>query len=352
VSDASPRVPTIAPLGVRVGDDELQVAELDAPGGFRMSVLNLGGVVWRLEAPDRTGVSRDVVLGYDDPAAYLTDRYCFGGIVGRFANRIANATFPLDGRTIRVTANAGPNHLHGGVQGFHRKLWRMTPFAQPGARGVKLSTTSAHLEEGFPGALDVEVTYTVTDTHEWIVDYRATTNAPTVVNLTQHSYFNLGGGPLVRDHTLQIAADTYLPVTADHLPTGEQRAVDGTRFDLRAPRPLGAILGAPELPADGLDHSFVLGADAVAAVLRAPESGRELVVRTSMPSVHCYTANYVDDVAGKHGARYTPQCGVCLEAQFFPDSPNQPTFPSTIVRPGTPWSARTSFTFGVFSEPS
>lgn len=348
----APRLPEIAPLGIRVGDDELQVATLDAPGGFRMSVLNLGGIVWRLETPDRDGVSSDVVLGYDDPAAYVSDRFYFGGIVGRFANRIANAAFPLDGRIVRVTANAGTNHLHGGVRSFRHKVWQMTAFARDGARGVTLSTTSPHLEEGFPGNLQVRVTYTVTDAHEWIVDYHATTDAPTVVNLTEHSYFNLGRSPHIRDHTLQIAADAYLPVTPDHVPTGEQRAVDGTRFDLRAARRLGAVIGAPEIPADGLDHSFVLRANDASTVLRAPESGRRLVVRTTTPSVHCYSANYVTDVTGKGGNRYAPQCGVCLEAQFFPDAPNHPSFPSTVVRPDTPWTATTRFAFGVDAEVS
>ncbi|MDX2183277.1 MAG: aldose epimerase family protein [Gemmatimonadaceae bacterium] len=341
------REPEIAPLGVRAGDDELLVATIRAPGGFRMSVLNLGGVVWRLDVPDRYGVSADVVLGYDDPAAYLTDPFCFGGIVGRFANRITKASFPLDGRTVRVTANAGEHHLHGGEQGFHRKCWAMHPFVRPGARGVTLRTTSPHLDEGFPGTLQVEVTYTVTDAHEWIVEYRATTDAPTVVNLTQHSYFNLGRSAHIRDHSLRIDADAYLPVTPEQLPTGERRLVDGTRYDLRSPRSLGAILGAPEHPAEGVDHSFVLRANEAAAVLSAADTGRVLTVRTTMPSVHCYTANYVRDAAGKGGARYAPHCGVCLEAQYFPDSPNQPTFPSTVVRPGTPFAETTTFAFGI-----
>lgn len=338
-------------LGVLHEGQPLVAATIASPAGMRMRVLNLGGIVQSLELPAADGRTRDVVLGYDDPAAYLDDRYYLGALVGRYANRIGGAAFPLDGRTVRVTANQGRNHLHGGARGFDRVIWAMEPFDRPSARGVVLTYTSPDGEEGFPGTLRTRVTYTLTDELTWEVEFAAESDRPTPVNLTQHSYFNLGGEGTVRAHTLRVDADRYLPLDAEQIPTGQLAPVEGTAFDLRRARQLGELLDQPALAASSLDNSFVLRRrsqpDAMvdAAVLSDAASGLALAVSTTEPSVHCYAAKYLDDVPGKRGRRYGPHDALCLETQHFPDSPNHADFPSTIVRPGAPLRSRTRFAF-------
>lgn len=343
--------PPLDPLGVHHEDGELMAVTLETPSGMRMRVLNLGGTVQSLHVPDADGALADVVLGYDDAAAYLADEHYLGGLVGRFANRIAGARFELDGAQVHVTANAGRHHLHGGERGFNKVLWAMRPFARRGARGVELEYASPGGEEGFPGTLLTRVTYTLTDGDAWEVEYLAESDRPTPVNLTQHSYFNLAGCGSVRDHLLRVDADRYLPHDAEQIPTGVIAPVKGTPFDLRDERGVGAVLDQPGLPAHTLDHTFVLeerttdGLLAQAAELSHPPSGRVLAVTTTEPSVHVYAARHLVDLPGKSGQRYQPHGGLCLETQHFPDAPNQSAFPSTIVRPGAPFRSRTRFAF-------
>jgi len=343
-------LPRVQSLGVGADGEELCAVTLTAANGTRMRVLNLGGIVQSLEVPDASGALVDVVLGFDDPNEYLTDRFYLGAIVGRYSNRIANACFPLDGKTVHVTANQGRNHLHGGHRGLTKVRWAMEPFAAAGASGVHLRYTSDDGDEGFPGTLIARVTYTLTDAGVWEVEYHAESDRPTPVNLTQHSYFNLAGTGSALDHLLRIDAAKYLPQTTEQIPTGEIAAVAGTVFDLRRARPLGEVVADPSLAVGGLDHTFVLehAPDELteAAQLVHPASGRVLTVSTTAPSVHCYTSRYLRDITGKAGAPYAPFDAVCLEAQHFPDAPNHPHFPSTIVRPGAPYHQRTQFAFG------
>jgi aldose 1-epimerase len=345
--------PTLDPLGVHHEGRELMAVTLESPAGVTMRVLNLGGTVWSLHAPDPDGALADVVLGYDDPLAYVRDEFYVGGIIGRTANRVAHARFTLDGAPVHLTANHGRDHLHGGARGFNKVLWGMKPFARRGERGVVLEYTSPDGEEGYPGTLLTRVTYTLTDDNVWEVAYVAEADRPTPVNLTQHSYFNLAGRGSVRGHLLRVDADRYLPQDDERIPTGALESVKGTALDLRVTRTLGTVLDDPELPTHTLDHTFVLpdrvgvGDDALlmAAELSHPASGRVLTVTTTEPSVHCYAARYLVDLPGKSGERYQPHSAICLETQHFPDSPNRPEFPSTIVRPGAPYRSRTRFAF-------
>ena len=272
-----------------------------------------------LLVPDRGGRLTNVVLGLETPEEYAANPRYLGAIVGRFANRIANAQFTLDGKTYRLAANSGVNHLHGGIIGFDKRVWR----AASGAASLELRYLSPDGEEGFPGNLDVRVLYTLTDRNELVVDYFATTDKPTPVNLTQHSYFNLAGEGNVTDHLLQIEAESITAVDHDLIPTGVLEPVAGTPFDFRTPTPIGARRGG------NYDHNFVLHGG-VRVV--EPKSGRTLDVQTTEPGMQLYTGY---------------NRGLCLETQHFPDSPNQPSFPSTILRPGTEYRSRTAFTFGI-----
>ena len=272
-----------------------------------------------LLVPDRYGRRANVVLGFETPEEYAANPRYLGAIVGRYANRIAKAQFTLDGTTYRLAANNGANHLHGGVTGFDKRVWR----AACGAATLELRYLSPHGEEGYPGNLDVRVTYTLTDENEFIVEYFATTDKPTPVNLTQHSYFNLAGEGDIKDHELEIDADAITPVDEHLIPTGVIEPVEGTAFDFRARMPVGARRGG------NYDHNFVLKGG-VRVV--EPTSGRTLDIQTTEPGMQLYTG-------------YSR--GLCLETQHFPDSPNQPSFPSTILRPGAEYRSRTVFSFGI-----
>ena len=302
-------------------------------GGTRVRLLTYGGIIQSLEVPDRDGTPADVVLGLPALADYqASSGPYFGALIGRYANRIGGAAFTLDGRTYRLPANDGDNCLHGGAYGFDRRVWD----AEPVEHGVRLSRTSPDGEEGFPGRLDVSATYTLTPEGALRIDYRAVTDAPTPVSLTNHTYWNLGGvgsGP-TGGHELRIAAGHITPVGGDAVPTGELTPVEGTRFDFREARAVGK----------GYDHSFVLGtggADGVAAELYDPVSGRLLTVTTTEPGMQLYTGDSFD------GKPYGPGDGVALETQRFPDSPNRPEFPSTVLRPGEVYTSSTTYAFGV-----
>ncbi|MFJ8809644.1 aldose epimerase family protein [Streptomyces sp. NPDC102490] len=300
--------------------------------GVRVRVLSYGGIVQSAEVPDRDGDTADVVLGFADLDGYLThpEPY-FGALVGRYANRIAGGRFPLDDRTYALALNDGPNSLHGGERGFDKRVWDVEPVAH----GVRLSRVSPHGEEGFPGRLEMSATYTLDGSGALRIGYEAVTDAPTVLNPTNHSYFNLGGSGHTGGHELRLAASRITPVDAALIPTGGLDDVTDTRFDFRRARKIGS----------GYDHNFVLdkGVTATAeevAELYDPASGRVLTVATTEPGLQLYTADHL-------GAPFAPGDGVALETQHFPDSPNRPGFPSTVLRPGEVFRSETVYGFSV-----
>jgi aldose 1-epimerase len=332
----------------------IDVITLRNRAGITLRVITWGGIIVSLSAPDRTGELDDIVLGFDTLDGYLGDSPYFGAIIGRCGNRIANGRFVLDGVEYHLARNNGPNHLHGGIRGFDKVVWDAQTFERDDAAGVVLAYTSIDGEEGYPGQLDATVTYTLNDRDELVVAYWAMTDAPTVVNLTQHSYFNLGHpGSDVLAHELTIDAAAIVPVDATLIPTGEIMPVKGTPFDFRVATTIGARINAdhPQLKvAGGYDHTFVLGAQTReprrAAFVRAPSSGRTLEVETTEPGVQLYTGNFLDgSIRGEGGVVYPHRGGFCLETQHFPDAPNQPSFPSIVLRPGERYESRTIFRF-------
>ncbi len=337
-----------APFGRLPGGGEASVFTLANARGTEVRVSDYGGVVLSVRVPDRDGRPGDVVLGFDRLEDYVADDGYFGAVIGRYANRIRGGRFSLDGREYALPVNNGPNHLHGGPRGFHKVLWRAEPFRANGDAGVRLVHTSPEGDQGYPGTLRAEVAYRLTDADELVVDYRAETDAPTPVNLTQHTYFNLTGDPArdVLGHELQLCADRFTPVDHTLIPTGELAPVAGTPFDFRAPTPIGAHID----DVGGYDHNFVLrgdgGSPALAARVHEPTSGRVLELLTTEPGVQFYSGNFLDGSAvGKDGVRYGFRSGFCLEPQRFPDSPNQPTFPRAILLPGERWESRTIYRF-------
>lgn len=324
--------------------------------GMQVSASSYGAIITSIKVPDRNGEFADVALGHDSLEGYLRPTPYFGAVIGRYANRIGNAQFTLDGATHALAANDGPNTLHGGIRGFDKVLWQAEYTTRPsGEVALVFMYTSADGEEGFPGTLAARVTYTLTDRNELLVDYFATTDRPTVVNLTQHTYFNLGGEGSgdVLSHRLLIHADRYTPVDATLIPLGSLANVEGTPFDFRTPAAIGARIEAdhPQIKlGKGYDHNYVLNAGdaqlALAARLEHPDSGRVLEIRTSEPGLQLYTGNSLDgSIRGKSGRAYGRYAGVSLEPQHFPDSPNQPSFPSTTLRPGEQYISRTVYTF-------
>ncbi len=326
-------------------------------GDALLRVLDLGGIATALEVPDRAGRATDVLLGLRDVEAYRADTCYHGALVGRCCNRIAGGRFTLDGRQHCLAVNNGPNHLHGGLAGFNRALWSAAPFETATAAGVVLRHASPDGDEGYPGRLDIEVRYTLEELAVWRVELTARTDRPTVLNLTQHAYFNLAGHAAggFADHLLQLHAMRYLPKDATGIPTGALKRVAGTPFDFRGGRPMAEPAGArdPQLYADGYDHSWVVdgapGQLRPAADVCHPASGRTLSVRTTQPGIHFYNGYYNDTspAVGKHGQRYGSKSGFAMETQHFPDSPNQPAFPSVVLRPGQTFHQVTEFAFGV-----
>jgi aldose 1-epimerase len=319
--------------------------------GLRARIMAYGANLVSLEVPDRDGTMGDVVLGFDDLDSYLRRNPFFGVTVGRYANRIANARFKLDGVEYRVTANAGRNHIHGGARkSFDKVLWHGSPFQNATEAGVRFAHRSLDGEEGFPGNLDCTVTYALTNDNELKISYAATTDKPTIVNLTNHSYFNLAGAGNgdVLGHELTINAPWYTPAGEGLIPTGEIRTVKGTALDFTEPRRIGARI-AELTETRGYDHNYVLAGSYGSAVLAArvygPTSGRVMEVYTTEPGVQLYTANGMRDVRGKQGRVYNRHYGFCLETQHFPDSPNKPHFPSTVLRPGQRYETTTVFRF-------
>jgi aldose 1-epimerase len=319
--------------------------------GLRMQVSDYGGIVVALETPDRNGTPADVVLGYDSLRQYILDSPYFGAICGRYANRIAQARFTLDGKEYRLAANDAPHALHGGRIGFDKIVWQAEETAGRDGPALRLTHSSPDGDEGYPGNLTVTVTYELTGANACRIEYEATTDNATPINLTNHSYFNLAAGGDILSHELQIRADAYTPVDETLIPTGEIRALDNTHLDFRTPTRIGERLAA--VPG-GYDHNFVLRGEAgtlrdIAHVLE-PTSGRTMTVATTEPGVQLYTGNFLDgSQIGKKGIPYRQHAGFCLETQHFPDSPNRPAFPDTILRPGNTYRQTTEYRFGTDS---
>jgi aldose 1-epimerase len=347
---------TREPFGVTADGEPVDRYTLTNTQGMEMTVLTFGGVIQKLRVPDRKGRLRNVVLGLRSVAEYEADADPYlGALIGRFGNRIAKGAFTLDGQAFQVPVNNGPNSLHGGTRGFDDRLWRAEPIEKDGHVGLELHLTSRDGDQGYPGTLEVRVTYMLDNDNSVRIHYRATTDAPTVVNLTQHTYFNLRGNGrgTIYGHRLEINADRFTPVDPTAIPTGRLRKVAGTPFDFRTAKPVGRDIREPDeqlLVGQGYDHNFVLrdpGPDLhLAAVLSDPGSGRTLTVRTEEPGMQFYSGNFLDGtLVGTGGTVYRPGDGLALETQHFPDSPNQPDFPSTVLRPGEVYDTTTVWEF-------
>src|SRR5579863_3204694 len=324
--------------------------------GSQVAITDFGASVVSLLVPDRHGKMEDVVLGYDNPQAYETGAFYLGATIGRFGNRIANGQFILNNIKYTLEKNNGPHHLHGGSRGFHKVLWTAEDedVSTPAASSLLLRYLSADGEEGYPGNLSVSVTFTLTPANELKIDYRASTDKDTVVNLTNHSYFNLAASGTILGHQLQLAASRFTPVDSGLIPTGELRSVQGTPFDFRQPTVIGSRIDQPHDQlklGKGYDHNWVLDRApgdplSLAAAAAEPVSGRVLEVWTTEPAIQFYSGNFLDGSApGKRGQSLGLRSGFCLETQHYPDSPNQPAFPSTLLRPGTEYRSTTVFKF-------
>jgi aldose 1-epimerase len=325
--------------------------------GVEIRVMTYGAIITVVRTPDRSGDVEDIALGFDSLAGYLHEHPYFGAVVGRYANRIAHGQFSLDGATYHLALNNGPNTLHGGRRGFDKVLWSGQSFSGPASAGVALRYESPDGEENYPGTLVVGVKYTLNERDELIVDYEATTTKPTIVNLTQHSYWNLRGegrGDIL-GHVVEINASSFTPVDSTLIPTGELAPVAGTPFDFRTPTPVGSRIAAPNGQirfGGGYDHNWVLDRQSAglthAARVVDPTSGRSLDVSTTEPGMQFYSGNFLDGtIVGKAGHVYVHRGALVLETQHFPDSPNHPNFPSTVLRPGTTFRSETIFKFGV-----
>src|SRR6202048_2947554 len=352
---------TSTPFGATANERTAELFTLTNGHGIRITLTNYGGIITSLSTPDRSGRFDDIVLGYDNLAGYLHDSPYFGAIVGRYGNRIARGSFTLDGKTYRLAVNNGPNSLHGGLRGFDKVIWNAHPFQNQDGTGVALDYTSPDMEEGFPGTLSAHVTYTLTEDDRLIVDYQATTDKATPVNLTQHTYWNLAGSARrdILGHALTSNADPMTPVDSTLITTGEITPVNGTPFDFRTAMAIGARVDQRQNTqiryGNGYDHNFVLnrGGAAADALVRAargvePSTGRTMDVVTTEPGLQFYSGNFLDgSITGKGGNVYHFRYGLALETQHYPDSPNHPNFPSTILRPGQQYHTRTVFQFGV-----
>jgi len=341
----------------KTGDGkQVDLYVLSNKNGVEVDITNFGAAVVSLKVPDRHGKTDDVVLGYDDLDGYLHDKSYFGATVGRYANRIAHGKFTLNGTTYTLAKNDGENHLHGGVQGFNKVVWEAKDVSTADAAALQLNYLSKDGEEGYPGNLSVQVTYTLTNNNELKIDYAATTDKDTVLNLTHHSYFNLAGqgkGDILQ-HQLLLHASRFTPVDATLIPTGEIRSVKGTPLDFASATAIGSRIGQDDDQlklGHGYDHNFVLdggtgGAPVLAAQVYEPSSGRVMEVWTTQPGIQLYSGNFLNDtIRGKSGSTYQRRAAFCLETQHFPDSPNKPNFPSTILKVGGQFKSSTTYKF-------
>ena len=321
---------------------------LENDKGIKTLITTYGGIMTSLFVPDRTGKPEDILLGFDNLTDYLKDHPYFGTLVGRYGNRIAKGRFVLDGTEYKLAINNGPNHLHGGLKAFDKVIWEAEKYEKPGEIGVKLHYFSKDKEEGYPGNLDTIVNYSLTNDNELKIEYFATTDKRTHLNLTQHNYYNLNACKKdVLDHIVTFWASKYTPVDAGLIPTGELANVAGTAFDFRNPKKIGKDIEKIEM---GYDNNFVVdnydGTLKRVAHVEDPESGRVMEVFTTEPGFQLYTANYLDgSLKGKNGIVYKKQYAFCIETQHFPDSPNQPDFPSTILNPGDEYHQLTVYKF-------
>ena len=339
--------------------DRIQLYTLSNSNGMKVKVTNFGAIVTSIVVPDRDGKFSDIALGYDQLEDYINavDKPYFGAIVGRYGNRIAKGEFTLDGESYSLAVNNSPNHLHGGVIGFDKVVWDAKLTRGPEWQGVELKYLAKDMEEGYPGNLSITVTYKLTSANELRVDYHATTDKATPVNLTQHTYFNLKGEGegTILDHELMINAKRYTPVDSTLIPTGELAPVQGTPFDFTSSKTIGRDIGQDDTQLEyglGYDHNFVLDRDSDglshAATVYEPASGREMVIHTTEPGIQFYCGNFLDGrLIGKAGKPYIHRGGFCLETQHYPDSPNQKSFPSCILRPDGVYQTTTVFTFNV-----
>jgi aldose 1-epimerase len=356
VQTPKPRM-TQSPFGRTPDDRVVDLITLRNANGYEMTVLTYGGTIMSLRTPDRTGAFDDIVLGFDDLASYIKDSPYFGCLIGRYGNRIARGRFTLDGAAYTLATNNAPNHLHGGNKGWDKVVWGFELVQNAAGVGVILTHTSQDGDEGYPGTVKARVTYTLTDDNRLIVDYQATTDKATVINLTQHSYFNLAGAKAndILGHELMLNAAQYTPVDATLIPTGQIAPVEGTPLDFRTLTPIGARINASHeqiARGKGYDHNFVLSRTAPglaeAARVVEPLTGRTMAIATTEPGIQFYSGNFLDGtLKGKGGRVYPHRSGFCLETQHYPDSPNHPNFPTTTLRPGETYSSQTVFSFGV-----
>lgn len=339
-----------------VGGKEVFLYRLENKRGLQLVVSNFGAAAQALFVPDKNGQLGDVLLGYDNLQDYVTDEVYMGTVVGRYANRIAGDTVTIERKKYRLPVREGGYHLHGGVEGFNKKIFEAELYGN-GTNSLCFHYRSPHLEEGFPGNLSLTVTYTLTDNNEWCIEYECVTDRTTIVNLTQHAYFNLSGqvADPILDHFLQIDSNTYLPVNEMQVPTGELAPVANTPFDFTTLRRIGERIHSENrqlLLSGGYDHSWVLkttvSEDLVhAATVIDTVSGRRLDVHTTEPALHFYSGNFLNQLSGKNEAVYGPRSGFCLETQHYPDAPNHPHFPSTVLKAGERFYSKTVYAFSV-----
>ena len=354
LSEAKPRIQK-QPFGKTADGTAVELYTLTNANGVEAKIITYGGIVVSLRVPDRKGTLGDVVLGYDELEGYLSNNPFFGALVGRYANRIAKGKFTLDGRTFSLIQNNGENHLHGGTRGFDKVVWEARPVQSKDGVGLRLTYLSKDGEEGYPGNLFVTVIYTLTGKDELKIVYSATTDKKTIVNLTQHSYFNLAGPGAgdILGHELMLNADRFTPIDKGSIPTGELRSVKGTPMDFTRPTPISAMINQNDEQitfGSGLDHNWVLNKKgrelSLAARVHEPTTGRVMEVYTTEPGIQFYTGNFLDGtIRGKGGKVYLRRSGFCLEAQHFPDSPNKPDFPSVVLTPGQKYSQTTVYKF-------
>lgn len=344
-----------APFGYMPDGAPVSLYTLTNAKGMVVKLTNFGGIITQVNVPDKNGAMADVVLGYNDLTPYFTKSPFFGALIGRYGNRIAKGKFTLDGRSYQLATNNKENALHGGVMGFYNKLWTAESFSTSSSAGVKLHLLSEDGDQGYPGNLDVTVTYELTNDNEIQVKYHATTDKATPVNLTQHSYFNLAGKGDILNHSMMINADRYTPVDATLIPTGELAPVEGTPFDFRKPHAIGERVGQTNTQlgyGGGYDHNWVLNQKkekeyGLAVKVVEPNSGRVLEVFTDEPGIQFYSGNFLDGTLTGKGQTYQFRSGFCLEPQHFPDSPNHSNFPNTILKPGEAYDMKMSYKFSV-----
>lgn len=351
-ADAKPSV-SKKDFGRMADGRKIEIFTLTNSKGAETRITTYGGTVVSLKMPDRTGKFGDVVLGFDSIGDYEKHTAFFGALIGRYGNRIANARFPLGGREYKLAANNGPNHLHGGPAGYHRVVWSARSSTDLNGANLELSYLSRDGEEGYPGNLNIRVVYSLTERNELKIVYSATTDKETVVNLTHHSYFNLAAAGSILDHDLTLNADRFTPTDETSIPLGELRMVKGTPFDFTAPAKIGSRIDQDDQQLKfgrGYDHNWVLSKKvdelSLAASVYEPTTGRVMEVLTTEPGIQFYSGNFLDaSIKGKGGQDYPYRSGFCLEAQHFPDSPNRPDFPSTVLKPGQKYSQTTIYRF-------